>query len=182
MIMSKESEAKAAEAKAQEQADQKAKQEADAKAAAEAKAQEQADQKAQQEADAKAAAEAKAQEQADQKDAKIAELSNRIKAMEEAAKGAKGESAPVRVAEKPAQQRYEELPYSATVVYECDGPDTKTVDGESEVVSTKLQPSCTKGHWETMPRWEKGSKKGQPTHLTNARLIGFIEGGELVKL
>ncbi|GAB3164678.1 hypothetical protein [Telluribacter humicola] len=89
---------------------------------------------------------------------------------------------PQETPQKSARERYEELPYSATVVYECDGPDTKTVDGESEVVTKKLTPSCTKGHWEGLPRHDKGSRKGQPMHLTNARLIGFIDGGELVKL
>ena len=138
--------------------EEKAKQEALEKAAA--------DLKPKQEADAKAAIELKAKQEAD--------AAAELKAQQEAKV--------VELPQKSAKERYEELPYSATVVYECDGPDTKTQEGESEITSRKLTPSCTKGHWEGMPRWDKGIRKGQRMHLNNARLIGFIENGELVKV
>ena len=171
--MSKETEAKAAaEAKTQEEAAKKAKEEEATKAARDQQ---------KKEAEDKAAAEAKTQE-SDEKDAKIMELTNRIKVMEEAAKREEQSLPDTPMPQKSARQRYEELKYNATVVYECDGPNTRTVDDEAEVVKTRLQPSCTKKHWEEMPRWEKGARKGQPTHLENAKLIGFIENGELVEL
>ena len=138
----------------------------------------QAEGQAQSEADRKYAADKEALRR--QMAAEIAAEEAALK--EQAEKDAKAAAADSSAKKQSAQKRYDAAPYDITVVYECDGPDTRTVDGESEVVTAKLRPSCTKGHWEEMPRWEKGARKGEPKHLNNARLIGFMEGGELVEL
>lgn len=93
------------------------------------------------------------------------------------------------VAEKPApkakKKTYEDLMPSDTIVYEVTMQHTVVDEGEVELKPEKATKSATKAFWEALPKYAKGKKEGLARDinegLKNPTLIGYVEGGKVVK-
>lgn len=86
----------------------------------------------------------------------------------------------------PKKQKYADLPMDATIVFEVTVHDTKVEDGAVELAPKKVEKSGTKAFWEGLEEWPKGhSKAGQKKDITDGirtpKLIGYVDGGSVVK-